>query len=201
MNSSLQNTLHHYPFKIILGSASPRRQDLLRSLGFPFTCTPINADESWPEQITGHEIPLYLSQHKSRQYPAMLASNELLLTADTIVWCEEKVLNKPANFEEGFSMLKQLSGKMHEVFTGVTLRSSARTESFYDTSRVYFKSLSDEEIAYYLEQYKPYDKAGAYGVQEWIGYVAIEKIEGSFYNVMGLPVKQVYEHLLAFANL
>lgn len=198
--SSLQTTLQNFPYKIILGSASPRRQELLRSLGFAYTCQPINADESFAPSLKAQEIPLYLSAHKSKEFPNALANDELLITADTIVWCENEVFNKPANFEEGMAMLKRLSGRMHEVFTGVTIRSAQNSVSFYDCSKVYFKNLTEEEITYYLTHYKPYDKAGAYGVQEWIGYVAIEKIEGSFYNVMGLPVKLVYEQLLAFVK-
>ncbi len=198
--SDLQTTLQNFPYKIILGSASPRRQELLRSLGFEYTCQPINADESFAAALKAQEIPLYLSAHKSNEFPRTLTENELLITADTIVWCENEVFNKPADFEEGVVMLKRLSGRMHEVFTGVTLRTAHKTVSFFDCSKVYFKHLSEEEISYYLRHYKPYDKAGAYGVQEWIGYVAIEKIEGSFYNVMGLPVKLLYEQLLDFAK-
>lgn len=196
----LDQILKNYPFKIILGSASPRRQELLRSLGFEYSCQPINADESFSPALKAQEIPLYLSAHKSKEFPRALEKDEVLITADTIVWCEGEVFNKPADFEEGRIMLKRLSGRMHEVFTGVTIRSAEKTVSFYDCSKVYFKALSDEEITYYLNNYKPYDKAGAYGVQEWIGYVAIDKMEGSFYNVMGLPVKPLYEQLLEFCK-
>lgn len=198
--SGLDQLLKNYPLKIILGSASPRRQELLRSLGFDYTCQPINADESFSPILKAQEIPLYLSAHKSKEFPRALQTNEVLITADTIVWCEGEVFNKPTDFADGLVMLKRLSGRMHEVFTGVTIRSAAKTVSFYDCSKVYFKALSEDEITYYLNNYKPYDKAGAYGVQEWIGYVAIDKIEGSFYNVMGLPVKPLYEHLLEFCK-
>jgi septum formation protein len=196
--SSLQQVLQHYPYKIILGSASPRRQELLKSLGFDFVCKPINADETCPPELVAQEIPIYLAEMKSQAFPEILKDDELLLTADTIVWCNGKVYNKPFDFEEGKKMLSSLSGRMHEVFTAVCLRSNAKTVTFFDACRVYFKELSNEEIEYYLQNYKPYDKAGGYGVQEWIGYIAIEKIEGSFYNVMGLPVKKLYEELINF---
>jgi septum formation protein len=196
--SGLEGRLKNFPFDIILASASPRRQELLKSLGFTYSCQPVNADESIPEGLKGQDIPLYLSKHKSKEFGRELSSNELLITADTIVWCEGQVLNKPADFEEGFQMLSMLSGKMHEVFTGVTIRSKDKEHSFVDCTRVYFKELSAEEITYYLNNYQPYDKAGAYGVQEWIGYIAIDRIEGSFYNVMGLPVQRLYEQLLKF---
>jgi septum formation protein len=196
--SALNQRLKNFPFSIILGSASPRRQELLKGLGFEFTVQSINADESWPEELEAQEIPLYLSTHKSNEFPRILLQNELLITSDTIVWCDNKVFNKPSDFNEGRDMLLQLSGKSHEVYTGVTIRSAIKKISFCDYTKVFFKNLSEDEIAYYLEQYRPYDKAGAYGVQEWIGYVAIEKIEGSYHNVMGLPVKLVYEALLNF---
>lgn len=196
--TGFERRLNKLPFDIILASASPRRQELLKSLGFSYSCQPVNADESIPKGLKGQDIPLYLSKHKSKEFARELLPTELLITADTIVWCEDQVLNKPADFEEGFQMLSQLSGKMHEVFTGVTLRTAEKEVSFVDCTRVYFKELSHDEISYYLNNYQPYDKAGAYGVQEWIGYIAIDKIEGSFYNVMGLPVKLLYEHLLKF---
>jgi septum formation protein len=194
--SLLQQQLDNFPFRIILGSASPRRQELLKSLGFQFECIPVNADETTPPELVAQEIPLYLCEHKSVSFPRQLTDNELLITADTIVWCNGKVYNNPADFEEGKQMLSSLSGKMHEVFTAVCLRSKNKKVSFFDVSKVYFKELRMEEIEYYLNRYKPYDKAGGYGVQEWIGYIAIDKIEGSFYNVMGLPVQKVYEQLM-----
>ena len=194
----IEKLMTDYPYRIILGSASPRRQELLKSLGFKFTVKPVNADEDFPEHLEAHEIPVYLAEHKAAGYPKKLHDNELLITADTIVWCDGKVFNKPADFEEGKKMLNELSGRMHEVFTAVCLKSAHKQACFYDTSRVYFKKFTDEEISYYLLHYQPYDKAGGYGVQDWLGYIGIEKIEGSFYNVMGLPVKQLYEALSAF---
>jgi septum formation protein len=196
--SSLVELLQNFPYRIILGSASPRRQELLKSLGFEYTCKPINADEKWPIELQAHEIPVFLSKLKANAFPEKLEKNDLLITSDTVVWCKGKVFNKPADFEEGKSMLAALSGNMHEVFTAVTLKSSEKQITFYDVTKVYFKNLSKEEIEYYLVNYKPYDKAGGYGVQDWIGYIAIDRIEGSFYNVMGLPVQLLYENLIKF---
>ena len=197
MNSVEQN-IKEFPYQIILGSNSPRRQELLKSLGFDFLNKPINADESFPIDLLAEEIPLYLAEKKADAYPDDLKENEILITADTIVWCEGKVFNKPANFVEGKKMLETLSGKMHEVFTGVCLKSGNKQTTFFDVSKVYFKKLKPEEIEYYLINYSPYDKAGGYGVQDWLGYIGIDKIEGSFYNVMGLPVKELYEELVKF---
>lgn len=187
-----------FPYRIILGSGSPRRQELLKSLGFTFEVKPINADESFPETLKAQDIPLYLAEKKANAYSTPVKDDEILITSDTIVWCEGQVLNKPADFEEGKKMLGMLSGRMHEVYTGVCLKNQKKEVVFYDLSRVYFKVLTNEEIEYYLVNFSPYDKAGGYGVQDWIGYVAIEKIEGSFYNVMGLPVKRLYEELIRF---
>ncbi|MDI1356511.1 MAG: Maf family nucleotide pyrophosphatase [bacterium] len=194
----LENTLKNFPYRIVLGSASPRRQELLKSLGFSFHLHPINAEENWPEHLVAAEIPIFLAELKAKAYAAELHENDLLITADTIVWCEGRVFNKPATFEEGKAMLGTLSGKMHEVYTAVCLKSKNKQLTFFDVSKVFFKTLSAEEIEYYLTNYMPYDKAGGYGVQDWIGYIAIERIEGSFYNVMGLPVKPLYEQLIAF---
>ncbi len=190
--------LKTFPYQLILGSNSPRRQELLKSLGFTFAIKPINADESFSDKLKAEEIPLYLAEKKANAYPEALKENEVLITSDTIVWCEGKVLNKPTDFNEGKEMLTSLSGKMHEVFTAVCLKSANKQSLFFDVSKVYFKKLMVEEIEYYLHNFNPYDKAGGYGVQDWIGYIGIEKIEGSFYNVMGLPVKKLYEELIKF---
>lgn len=196
--SGLQDKLKNFPYKIILGSASPRRQELLRGLGFNFIVQPTHADESFSPELKAEQIPLYLVKVKSMAFIRPLESDEILITADTVVWCEGKIYNKPADFEEGKKMLSELSGKMHQVFTAVCLRGSQKEIMFYDVSKVYFKKFSVEEIEYYLNTFKPYDKAGAYGVQDWLGYAGIDKIEGSFYNVMGLPVKLLYEELMRY---
>lgn len=187
------------PYHIILASASPRRKQLLEGLGLDFEIRIVDANENyWPPELKAEEVPLFLAKLKSKAYTEVLKPKEVLITSDTIVWCENQVLNKPLNFAEGKKMLGQLSGKMHEVFTAVHLRSSVKESSFFERTKVYFKELSDDEITYYLNHHSPYDKAGAYGAQDWIGYIGIEKIEGSFYNVMGLPVKLLYEELLKF---
>ncbi len=190
--------LNNFFFNIILGSSSPRRNELLKSLGFDFIINPSNADENYPLNLKGHEIPVFLAKKKASSFNGVLTETDLLITADTIVWCEGEIFNKPINFEEGKLMLQTLSGKMHEVFTAVCLKSANKQIIFYDATKVYFKKFTNEEIEYYLNKYKPYDKAGSYGVQEWIGYIGIEKIEGSFYNVMGLPVKKLHEELMKF---
>ena len=190
--------LNNFFFNIILGSSSPRRNELLKSLGFDFVINPSNADEDYPLNLKGHEIPVFLAEKKASSFNGVLTETDLLITADTIVWCEGEIFNKPINFEEGKLMLQTLSGKMHEVFTAVCLKSANKQIIFYDATKVYFKKFTNEEIEYYLNKYKPFDKAGSYGVQEWIGYIGIEKIEGSFYNVMGLPVKKLHEELMKF---
>ena len=196
--NKIEEIIKEFPYQIILGSNSPRRHELLTSLGFKFLNKPINADESFPVDLLAEEIPLYLAEKKADAYEDELKDNEILITADTIVWCEGKVFNKPANFVEGKLMLETLSGKMHELYTGVCLKSGNKQTTFYDVSKVYFKKLKPEEIEYYLINFSPYDKAGGYGVQDWLGYIGIDKIEGSFYNVMGLPVKELFEELVKF---
>lgn len=187
-----------FPHRLILASKSPRRQQLLSGLGFEFEIVTREVDESFPPHLKAQEIPLYLSKIKAEAFNDLLDNNTVVITADTVVWINDKVLNKPENEEEAYTMLKLLSGNMHEVFTGVTINSKFKHQSFFNKTNVYFKELSDEEIWYYIKKYQPFDKAGAYGAQEWIGYVAIEKIEGSYFNVMGLPVKEVYEELMKF---
>ncbi|MBA3681328.1 MAG: septum formation protein Maf [Bacteroidetes bacterium] len=197
--NTVETTLKEFPYKLILGSASPRRQELLKSLGFEFRNQPVKVDETlWPKDLEAQEIPIYLAELKADAYEEELKGDELLITADTVVWCEGKVFNKPENFAEGKKMLETLSGKMHEVFTAVCLKSANKQTTFYDVSKVYFKKLKADEIEYYLTNFSPYDKAGGYGVQDWIGYIGIDKIDGSFYNVMGLPVKELYEELIKF---
>src|SRR5688572_26690525 len=173
--NSIEKLMKEFPYRLILGSGSPRRQELLKSLGFDFLVKPINADESFPTDLKAQEIPIYLAEKKAAAYAGTLKETDLLITADTIVWCEGKVLNKPADFKEGKEMLSALSGKMHEVFTAVCLKSAYRQTTFFDRSKVYFKVLTNEEIEYYLTNFSPYDKAGGYGVQDWVGYIGIEK--------------------------
>ncbi len=184
--------------QIILGSASPRRQQLLKDAGFTFKTVSIDADESFSSQLKAEEIPVYLSQKKASVYPEALQDNELLITADTIVWFDNIVLNKPANDFEATQMLQFLSGKMHQVFTGVSITSNKKQVSFFDETKVYFKILTEQEISFYIKNYKPFDKAGSYGAQDWLGLIAIDKIEGSYFNVMGLPTHKLYEQLHSF---
>ncbi len=197
--NAIETIIKEFSYKLILGSASPRRQDLLKSLGFEFLNKPVKVNETlWPKNLEAQEICIYLAELKADAYNEDLKENDLLITADTIVWCEGKVYNKPANFAEGKKMLENLSGKMHQVFTAVCLKSANKQTTFFDESKVYFKKLKPDEIEYYLTNFSPYDKAGGYGVQDWIGYIGIDKIEGSFYNVMGLPVKDLFEELIKF---
>ena len=206
--------------KILLGSQSPRRRELLAGLDVDFRVVAIDADEHYPAGLTGGDIPYYISRAKARAYSEPLAEDEVLLTADTIVWVPGKgeamvrhgdriyleasgdtcalggvMLGKPKDEEEARGMLLLLSGRMHEVYTGVTIRTRDGMQTIVDKTEVWFRALSKEEIDHYVERYKPLDKAGAYGVQEWIGYVGVTKIVGSYFNVMGLPVERVWEIL------
>ncbi len=185
--------------KIILASKSPRRQQLLKDIGIHFELRTKDIDESYPDHLQENEVALYISQKKADAFKNDLKEDELLITADTIVCLDKDVLGKPLDYNDAVNMLNKLSGKMHKVITGVSLVSINKTESFSVTTNVYFKSLSAEEIIYYLGHFKPYDKAGSYGIQEWIGYIGVEKIEGSYYNVMGLPIKEVYEAIVKFS--
>jgi len=185
-------------FEIILASKSPRRQELLKGLGLKFEVQSLDIPEVFPDGLSMTEIPVYLAELKAEAFRPSLKENQLVITADTIVWLDGHIMNKPADFADGFRMLKNLSGKKHQVLTGVCILTTEKKVSFFASTDVWFKSLSDEEIQYYLENFRPYDKAGAYGIQEWIGYIGIHRIEGSFFNVMGLPVQSLYEHLKAF---
>jgi len=185
-------------YEIILASKSPRRQELLRDLGLKFSVQSMDTLEDFPEGIGMTEVPVYLAELKAEAFRPILKDTQLVITADTIVWLDGQVLNKPTDYADGFRMLKDLSGKKHQVLTGVCLLSTEKKVLFYASTDVWFKELSDEEIQYYLENYRPYDKAGAYGIQEWIGYIGIYHIEGSFFNVMGLPVQSLYEYLKTF---
>jgi septum formation protein len=184
--------------QLILASASPRRQQLLSDLGVPFDIMKLDVEEQFPEKLQREAIPLFLSRLKADEAKKNIQENQIIITADTIVWLNNQVLNKPSDLTEARWMLSKLSGKTHEVITAVSLTSSKKSFSFYVITEVTFRQLHEEEIYYYTETFRPLDKAGAYGIQEWIGYVGVEKINGSFFNVMGLPVKELYEEILAF---
>lgn len=181
-------------YSIILASQSPRREQILKESGFIFTVKPVNIDEDYHGNLPANAVARYLAEQKARQFSA-LASNEIVLTADTTVVINDVILGKPVSSEGAASMLSSLSGRVHQVITGVCLKSNDKMQSFDDTTKVHFKKLTDEEILYYIEHYQPYDKAGSYGIQEWIGMIAIDKIEGSYFNVMGLPIHKVYAAL------
>jgi len=183
-------------YKITLASGSPRRRELLAGLDIEFTVEPgKDSSEAYSEDLSHDQIPEFLALHKSNTFHRSLEDNEVLITADTLVFLGESVLGKPQDRDEAFSIIRGLSGKSHKVITGVALRTVKETRSFSVSTDVIFADLTDEEINYYIDRYKPYDKAGAYGVQEWIGYIGISGINGSFYNVMGLPVQRLYSEL------
>lgn len=186
-------------YRLILASNSPRRKELLAGLGLDYEVRTLpDVDESYPESLQGGDIPLYISRVKADAYKPMLQSDELMITADTIVWMDGMVLGKPRNKLGAIEMLRQLSGGVHYVYTGVSITTQTRQESFYVATEVRFANLTDEEIEYYVDTYQPMDKAGAYGVQEWIGYIGVENIQGSYFNVMGLPVQRLYTELKKF---
>ena len=190
------------PYKIVLASNSPRRRELLGGLGIDFTVKVIGGiDESWPRELKGQDIPLYISREKAAPYKESIGPDELVITADTIVYVDGQVLGKPADKADARRMLRLISGRWHEVITGVTLMTAERERSFAVTTKVKFCSLTDDEISSYVESGLPMDKAGAYGIQEWIGYVGVEAIEGSYFNVVGLPVQRLYRELISFCNL
>lgn len=185
--------------RIILGSNSPRRKELLAGLDIDFTVDTGNTfEEIYDECIPHGRIPEVLSEGKSYGFHRQLEPDEILVTSDTLVLCEERVMGKPHSREEAIDMLRHLSGKCHEVITAVTVRNCRSCNTVSDTARVYFKNLSDKEIEYYVDTYRPFDKAGAYGIQEWIGYIGIDKIEGSYFTIVGLPVHLVYQELIKF---
>jgi septum formation protein len=205
---------HATPYNIILGSQSPRRRELMAGLDIPFSCVTIDADESYPMDLQAGDIPLYISRAKARAYASELRENDLLITSDTIVWLNGEMLGKPQDEADAKAMLARLSGQTHEVYTAVCFTwldispyaPSPQEEgqrvgscSFMDCTKVTFKTLSEQEIDYYVSKYRPLDKAGAYGVQEWIGYVGVTKMEGSYFNVMGFPISRVYDTLRELA--
>lgn len=186
-------------YKILLASKSPRRRELLQQIRLPFSVVSLGGiEEKYPQGLPAHQIPQYLSNLKSDAFMKSMRDNELIITADTLVILDGSVLGKPKNREEAVSMLRRLSGKTHLVITGVTISTLQKRTTFSTETKVKFAELSDSDIEYYVDNFLPYDKAGAYGIQEWIGCVAVEAIEGSFYNVMGLPVHQLIKELRAF---
>ena len=186
-------------YTFTLASASPRRRELLKGLDIEFTVEPGKDErEAFSPELPHTEIPAFLARHKSETFHRELALKEVLITADTLVFLDEEILGKPKDAGEAAAMLRALSGRTHTVTTGVALRTRERLHTFSDTTEVDFKPLSEEEIAYYIDKYRPFDKAGAYGVQEWIGYTGITAIRGSYFNVMGLPVQRLYTELCGF---
>lgn len=186
---------HLNNYNIILASQSPRRLELLSGLNIPFKVQVIDIDESYPHDLVGVDIPMYLAEKKANVYLETMDENTLLITADTIVWHEGQVFNKPTDKNDATAMLKSLSGKTHQVITGVCISTLRKRKTFHVISEVRFATLSSKEIEYYLQNYEPYDKAGSYGVQEWIGYIGVEHIDGSYFNVMGLPIQRLYTEL------
>lgn len=183
--------------KVLLASKSPRRRELLKMLDVEFEIVEADVEESFPTTLKAEEVPVYLAKKKATAL-SEIPKNSVLLTSDTIVVLDEEIIGKPTDRADAFRMLTALSGRAHRVITGVCLKSSTHEIAFADITEVHFRELSESEINYYLDHYKPYDKAGSYGIQEWIGAVAIDRINGCFYNVMGLPVRRVYEALTSF---
>lgn len=185
-------------YNVILASASPRRRELLKGLEFDFSCCSSDVDESYPPNLEGAQIPLFLAEKKADAFLDKMEDHDLILTADTVVLLDDRVLGKPKDIDEAAEMLRALSGRTHKVITAMCILTKNKRRSFHSMSDVTFTNVSEEEITHYLDKYRPLDKAGAYGVQEWIGFIGIEKLVGSFYNVMGLPVHRLYRELNAF---
>ena len=183
-------------YNIVLASNSPRRKELMSGLGVDYVVKTLpDVDESYPDTLQGREIPAYISREKADAYKSLIQPDELLITADTIVWLNGEVLGKPKGREGAIDMLRKLSGTSHQVITGVCLTTSDWQKSFTAVTDVTFATLTEEEIIYYVDKYTPMDKAGAYGVQEWIGFIGVESISGSYFNVMGLPIQRLYQEL------
>ena len=185
-------------YNLILASQSPRRKRLMKELGYSFTQISKDTDENFSAAMPQREVAEYLSQKKAAAFSNELQKNDLVITSDTIVLIENEILNKPSNYAEAFEMISKLSGKQHEVITGVCLKSVDKEVSFSVSTKVFFKTLKTQEISSYINACQPFDKAGAYGIQEWIGLIGVDKIEGSFYNVMGFPAKAIYEAIEGF---
>ncbi|MPQ47365.1 septum formation protein Maf [Marinifilum sp. N1E240] len=185
-------------YQLILASQSPRRHQMLKELGLSFELKTKDVEEVYPDGLTPEEIPVYLAELKGKAFKEDVVSNELVITADTIVCIDDWILGKPKDRNDAVKMLRALSGRAHQVISGVCLMSKEKKVSFATTTNVHFKILSEEEINYYIDNYKPFDKAGAYGIQEWIGFIGIDGIEGSYFNVVGLPIQRLYQELSEF---
>lgn len=185
-------------YQLVLASKSPRRHEMLKELGLTFEIRTKEVEEIYPEGLIPEQIPVYLSELKAKAFKNELGTNELVITADTIVCVGEKILGKPKDRDDAVKMLNALSNRSHQVISGVCLMSREKKVSFSSVTNVHFKTLSDEEISYYIDNYRPYDKAGAYGIQEWIGFIGIDGIEGSYFNVVGLPIQRLYQELSSF---
>lgn len=191
-----ENVLTNEKPRLILASNSPRRRELLAGLGYPYEVRVLKGiDESYPETLRGSEVAAHISRKKAEAYRTTMAEDEIIITADTIVCLDDKVLGKPSDEAEAMEMLHSLSGRTHQVYTGVTIVAADGDTTFVSRTDVTFAALTDEEIQHYVTHYRPMDKAGAYGIQEWIGYIGVEHIEGSYFNVMGLPVQRLYTEL------
>ncbi len=191
-------SLSSVSWNIILASKSPRRQNLLKELGFDFEIKTKDVKEVYPPELKKEAVAIFLSELKATAFNEELKGNDLVITSDTIVCLGDEIIGKPTDRDDAVKMLGKLSGNKHEVITAVTLSSKQQMKTFYEMTEVYFKELAQNEIEYYLDNYQPYDKAGSYGIQEWIGYIGIEKINGSYFNVMGLPVKKLYDEIIKF---
>ena len=186
--------------RLLLASNSPRRQELLRALGYAFEVQVKNTEEDFPAGMPGHEVAEFLARKKAAAFSPEEIGDTILITADTVVCLDDHLLNKPATEAQAREMLRQLSGRSHSVITGVCLRNASATHSFSDETKVFFKELTEAEISYYISRFQPFDKAGAYGVQEWIGMIGVTRLEGSYFTVMGLPVQRLYEELENFGT-
>ncbi len=189
----LKNKLANY--SLILASGSPRRQQFFKDLDLDFEIRLKEIDEVYPPELQAEAITNYLAELKASAFEGELKENEMLITSDTIVWHNNKALGKPKNEQDAFAILQSLSNATHEVITSVCFKTTVKTDTIFEVTKVTFNALSDQAIHYYLDHYKPYDKAGAYGIQEWIGFVGVAKIEGSYTNVMGMPTDKVFDYL------
>jgi septum formation protein len=187
-------------YKIILASGSPRRQQFFKDFDFQFEIRLKEIEEIYPDNLKAEEITNYLAELKAKAFEGELADNEILITSDTLVWLNDKALGKPKDYDDAFQILKSLSNQTHEVITSVCFKTTTKTETIFEITKVSFRELSDDSIRYYLDNYKPFDKAGAYGIQEWIGLIGIHKIEGSYTNVVGLPTEKVYTYLTSYLD-